>query len=339
MKIFKSSIAPIVMGIAVSCLGWSAGLQAQEKAVTLKAGLGSSLTGSSHGLGLAKFKELIEKETSGRIKMNIFPDGQMGNDVSMMDSLKMGTLDIMVTSSAPIANTTKTFLVFDLPFLFTSEKIADTVLDGPAGQEILSTLKGTGLIGLVYWENGFRNITNSKKPINTPDDLKGLKIRTMQNPIHLESFKKWGANPTPLPFNEVFTALEQKVIDGQENPNTLIYDAGFYEAQKYLSITRHFYTPFVLMIGQKSWDKLSPNDQKLVQKIALETREYERKVNRENNAKYLDLMKKKGITINEVAPQDLEKFKASAKEIYEKFAGDIGKERLDKVVAEVAKVK
>lgn len=339
MKRFSSSVVSLVVSATFMLLGAGTAAQAQEKPVTLKAGLGSSLTGSSHGLGLAKFKELIEKETSGRVKMNIFPDGQMGNDVSMMDSLKMGTLDIMVTSSAPIANTTKTFLVFDLPFLFTSEKIADTVLDGPAGQEILSTLKGTGLIGLVYWENGFRNITNSKKPINTPDDLKGLKIRTMQNPIHLESFKKWGANPTPLPFNEVFTALEQKVIDGQENPNTLIYDAGFYEAQKYLSITRHFYTPFVLMIGQKSWDKLSPNDQKLVQKIALETREYERKVNRENNAKYLDLMKKKGITINEVAPQDLEKFKASAKEIYEKFAGDIGKERLDKVVAEVAKVK
>ena len=339
MKRFSSSVVSLVVSATFMLLGAGTAAQAQEKPVTLKAGLGSSLTGSSHGLGLAKFKELIEKETSGRIKMNIFPDGQMGNDVSMMDSLKMGTLDIMVTSSAPIANTTKTFLVFDLPFLFTSEKIADTVLDGPAGQEILSTLKGTGLIGLVSWENGFRNITNSKKPINTPDDLKGLKIRTMQNPIHLESFKKWGANPTPLPFNEVFTALEQKVIDGQENPNTLIYDAGFYEAQKYLSITRHFYTPFVLMIGQKSWDKLSPNDQKLVQKIALETREYERKVNRENNAKYLDLMKKKGIAINEVAPQDLEKFKASAKEIYEKFAGDIGKERLDKVVAEVAKVK
>lgn len=273
MKRFSSSVVSLVVSATFMLLGAGTAAQAQEKPVTLKAGLGSSLTGSSHGLGLAKFKELIEKETSGRIKMNIFPDGQMGNDVSMMDSLKMGTLDIMVTSSAPIANTTKTFLVFDLPFLFTSEKIADTVLDGPAGQEILSTLKGTGLIGLVYWENGFRNITNSKKPINTPDDLKGLKIRTMQNPIHLESFKKWGANPTPLPFNEVFTALEQKVIDGQENPNTLIYDAGFYEAQKYLSITRHFYTPFVLMIGQKSWDKLSPNDQKLVQKIALETRE------------------------------------------------------------------
>lgn len=337
MRKFSLSLGALVTGTAFALAGFAA--QAQEKAVTLKAGIGSSLTGSSHGLGIAKFKELIEKETNGRIKMQLFPDGQMGNDQSMMDSLKMGTLDMMVTSSAPIANTTKTFLVFDLPFLFTSEKVADAVLDGPAGQEILDTLKGTGLIGLVYWENGFRNITNSKKPINAPDDLKGLKIRTMQNPIHLDSFKKWGANPVPMPFNEVFTALEQKVIDGQENPNTLIYDAGFYEAQKYLTITKHFYTPFVLMIGQKSFDKLSPADQKLVQKIALETREYERKVNRENNAKYLDLMKKKGIAINEVAAADLEKFKASATEIYEKFSADIGKDRLNKILAEVAKVK
>lgn len=339
MRKLKSSIAPIVMGLAVSVFAWSGSAQAQEKAVTLKAGIGSSLTGSSHGLGIAKFKELIEKESNGRIKMQIFPDGQVGNDQSMMDSLKLGTLDMMVTSSAPIANTTKTFLVFDLPFLFNSEKMADAVLDGPAGQEILETLKGTGLIGLVYWENGFRNITNSKRAINTPEDLKGLKIRTMQNPIHLDSFKLWGANPVPMPFNEVFTALEQKVIDGQENPNTLIYDAGFYEAQKYLTISRHFYTPFVLMIGQKSWDKLSAADQALVKKVAEATKAYERQVNRENNAKYLDLMKKKGIAINEISAQDLDKFKVSAKEIYERYSKDIGKERLDKVLAEAAKVK
>ncbi len=339
MKKFTLSVASLIVGATFSLAGFGTSALAQEKEVKLKAGIGSSLTGSSHGLGIAKFKELVEKETNGRIKMQLFPDGQMGNDQSMMDSLKMGTLDMMVTSSAPIANTTKTFLVFDLPFLFTSEKVADTVLDGPAGQEILDTLKGTGLIGLVFWENGFRNITNSKRAINTPEDLKGLKIRTMQNPIHLDSFKTWGANPVPMPFNEVFTALEQKVIDGQENPNTLIYDAGFYEAQKYLTITKHFYTPFVLMIGQKTWDKLSANDQKLIQKIALETRDYERKVNRENNAKYLDLMKKKGIAINEVSLQDLEKFKASAKDIYAKFSNDIGKERLDRVLAEVAKVK
>lgn len=339
MKKISLSMMSLVTSVAFALGGMVAPVQAQEKAVRLKAGIGSSLTGSSHGIGISKFKEMIEKETNGRIKMQLFPDGQMGNDQSMMDSLKMGTLDMMVTSSAPIANTTKTFLVFDLPFLFTSEKVADAVLDGPAGQEILDTLKGTGLIGLVFWENGFRNITNSKKPINTPDDLKGLKIRTMQNPIHLESFKTWGANPVPLPFNEVFTALEQKVIDGQENPNTLIYDASFYEAQKYLTITRHFYTPFVLMIGQKTWDKLSEKDQKLIQKIALETRDFERRVNRENDTKYLELMKQKGVSINEVSPQDIEKFKASAKDIYAKFANDIGKERLDRVLSEVSKVK
>ncbi len=336
MKTF--SMGRLVMGIAM-LFAVSAQAQDAGKTVTLKAGIGSSLTGSSHGLGISKFKEIIEKESKGRIQMRLFPDGQIGNDQSMMDSLKMGSLDMMVTSTAPIANTTKTFLVFDLPFLFSSEKIADTVLDGPAGQEILQTLKGTGLVGLVFWENGFRNITNSKRPINTPEDLKGLKIRTMQNPIHLDSFKLWGANPVPLPFNEVFTALEQKVIDGQENPNTLIYDAGFYEAQKFLTISKHFYTPFVLMISQKTWDKLSPADQALVKKVAEDTKSYERKVNRENNAKYLDLMQKKGIAINEISPQDLEKFKASSKEIYAKFANDIGKDRLDRVLAEIAKVK
>jgi tripartite ATP-independent transporter DctP family solute receptor len=334
----KTLIQTLLAGAAFAlCCGVTA--QAQEKTITLKVGIGSSLKGSPHGLGLVRFNELIEKESNGRIKLQIFPDGQMGNDMSAMESLKMGTMDMTVTSTAPISNTIKTFLVFDLPFLFTSSKIADTVLDGPAGDDILATLKGTGLIGLCYWENGFRNITNSKHPINTPDDLKGLKIRTMQNPVHLDAFKKWGANPVPMPFNEVFSALEQKVIDGQENPNTLIYDSSFYEAQKYLSISRHVYTPFVLMIGQKSFDKLSAADQKLVQKIALESRAYERQVARELDDKYLGLMKEKGIIVNEVSGADLEKFKASSQEIYAKFANDIGKERLDKVLAAVAAVK
>lgn len=342
MKKHVKLIAFLVMVSMVLVLagcGGSSQNKEQTKPITLKAGVGSSLKGSSHGLGLVKFQEIVEKESNGRIKLQLFPDGQMGNDQSMMDSLKMGTLDFTVTSTAPIANITKSFLVFDLPFLFPNEKIADKVLDGPAGQDILKTLNGTGLIGLVYWENGYRNITNSKLPITTVDDLKGLKIRTMQNPVHLETFKLWGANPVPLPFNEVFTALEQKVIDGQENPNTLIYDAAFFEAQKYLTISKHFYTPFVFMISQKTWDKLSPADRELIQKAANEAKTYERQVNRENDKKYVDLMRQKGIAINEISSQEIEKFQSSAKQVYDKFANDIGKERLDKILDEVKKAK
>lgn len=313
----------------------SEGQQDQGKKVTLKVGLGSSLDGSAQGRGMKKFKELVEKESNGRISVQIFADGQMGNDKSMMEALQMGSLDMTVPSTSPISEFTKAFLAYDLPYLFTSYEQADKVLDGPAGQEILGTLKDVGLVGLVYWENGFRNITNSKKTINGMEDLAGLKIRTMQNPVQLESFKLWGANPVPMPFNEVFTALEQKTIDGQENPNTLIYDAGFYEAQKYLTLSKHFYTPYVLMIGQKSWDKLSPEDQKLVKKIAEETKSYERKVNREIDKEYLDKMKAKGVVVNELDPAAVQKLKDVAKPVYDKFADQIGKERLSKILNEL----
>lgn len=303
-----------------------------EPVVTLKAGIGSSLQGSSHGKGIVKFKEIVEKESKGRIKLQLFPDGQLGNDQSMMDALRMGTLDFTVSSTAPIANLTKSFEVFDLPFLFPNEQVADKVLDGAAGQEILNTLDSVGIIGLAYWENGFRNITNSKKPITSVEDLKGLKIRTMQNTVQLETFKTWGANPQPMPFNEVFTALEQKVIDGQENPIPLIYDSKFYEAQKYLTISRHFYTPFVFMVSKKNMEKLSPADQDLIKKAALEARTYERQVNRENDLKYLEEMKKKNITVNELSPEAKQQFTDSSKGIYTKFEAEIGKDRLQAIL-------
>ncbi|SHJ86202.1 TRAP transporter substrate-binding protein [Desulfofundulus thermosubterraneus] len=310
----------------------------QAQQIVLKAGIGSSLQNSSHGKGLVKFQEIVEKESNGRIRLQIFPDGQLGNDKSMMEALQMGTLDITIPSTAPIANFTKSFMVFDLPYLFPNEEVADRVLDGPAGQDILKTLEDVGMVGLAYWENGFRNITNSKRPINSIDDLKGLKIRTMQNPIHLETFKAWGANPVPMPFNEVFTALEQKVIDGQENPNTLIYDAGFYEAQKYLTLSRHFYTPFVFMISKKTWDKLSPADQELLKKAAVEAGKYQRQINRELSEKYLEEMKKKGIAVNELSTEEKQKFIEKSRTIYAKFENEIGKDRLKKVLDEIAKV-
>lgn len=303
--------------------------------VTLKVGFGSSLDGSSGGKGLQKFKELLEKESNGKFAVELFGDGQLGNDKSMMEALQMGTLDMTLPSTSPISEFTKAFLVYDLPFLFKSYEDADKVLDGPNGKEVLDTLKTVNMVGLCYFENGFRNITNSKRAINSVADLQGLKIRTMQNPVHLESFKLWGANPIPMAFNEVFTALEQKTLDGQENPNTLIYDAGFYEAQKYLTQSRHFYTPYVLMISEKTWAKLSPEDQKLIQKCADEAKKYQRDTNRKLDAEYLGKMKDKGIQVNELVAAEVQKMQDAAKPVYDKFAEEIGKDRLDKILTEL----
>ena len=238
-------------------------------------------------------------------------------------------------SSSPVAEFTKAFLVYDLPFLFKDYKDADKVLDGQNGKDILKTLEKVNIVGLCYFENGFRNITNSKKAINSVEDINGLKIRTMQNPIHLESFRLWGANPVPMAFNEVFTALEQKTLDGQENPNTLIYDAGFYEAQKYLTVSRHFYTPYVFMISKQTWDKLSAEDKKIIQECADKAKVYEREVNRKLDKEYLDKMKAKGINVNELPATEITKLQDKAKGVYDKFAGDIGKERLDSILKEL----
>lgn len=300
--------------------------------VTLKVGFGSSIDNSSGGQGLKKFKELVEKDSNGRISVELFGDGQIGNDKSMMEALQMGTLDITLPSSSPVAEFTKAFLVYDLPFLFTTPEQADKILDGESGQEILKTLEKVNIVGLCYFENGFRNITNSKRPINSVDDIKGLKIRTMQNPIHLESFKIWGANPLPMAFNEIFTALEQKTLDGQENPNTLIYDAGFYEAQKYITISHHFYTPYVLMISKSKWDSLSPDDQKLVQKAADEAKKFQRETNRKLDMEYLNKMKDKGIQVNELSKEATAQMKEMSKVVYDKFAPEIGQERLNKIL-------
>ena len=335
MKRFLSILCTMLLLSAVFAGCGGGGAQNADGKTTLKVGFGSSIDNSSGGQGLKKFKELVEKESNGRITVELFGDGQLGNDKSMMEALQMGTLDMTMPSSSPVSEFTKAFLAFDLPFLFTTPEQADKVLDGASGQDILKTLDTVNIMGLCYFENGFRNVTNSKHAVKSVTDLSGLKIRTMQNPIHLETFKLWGANPQPMAFNEVFTALEQKTLDGQENPNTLIFDAGFYEAQKYLTISRHFYTPYVLMISRKTWDKLSPEDQKLIQKCADEAKVFQRETNRRLDAEYLQKIKDHGLTVNTLSPEETAKMKEAAQPVYDKFSGDIGKERLDAILKEV----
>lgn len=302
---------------------------------TLKVGFGSSIEKSSGGQGLQKFKEEVEKNSNGKIKVELYGDGQLGNDKSMMEALQMGTLDITLPSSSPVAEFNKSFLVFDLPFLFKTSEQADKILDGKNGKEILTTLESSNLHGLAFFENGFRNLTNSKQPINSVADLKGLKIRTMQNPIMLETFKLWGANPVPMAFNEIFTALEQKTIDGQENPNTLIYDSAFYEANKYITISHHFYTPYVLIVSKQTWDSLSKEDQKVLQDAADTAKVYQRQVNRQLDSEYLQKMKDNGAQVNELSPAAIAQMKDMAQPVYDQFAGDIGKDRLTAILDEL----
>lgn len=305
-------------------------------AIQLKVGFGSSIDTSAGGQGLKKFKELVEQKSNGKIEVQLFGDGQLGNDKTMMEALQMGTLDMTLPTTSPVAELSPAFLAFDMPFLFTEPAQAYKVLDGAPGKDVMSTLDEKGIHGLVYFENGFRNLTNSKHPIKNISDLEGLKIRTMQNPIMLDTFTAWGANPVPMAFNEVFTALEQKTIDGQENPNVLIYDAGFYEAQKYLTESHHLYSPYLLMIGEKKWKSLSAEDQKLIQECAEEARDYERQLSQKIDTEYLQKMKDKGIQVDELTPDAIQKMKDLSKPIYDNYADKIGKDRFDAILKAAA---
>ena len=230
----------------------------------------------------------------------------MGIGLSMALALVLtgGAQEMMVGSTATLVGITKEMALWDTPFLFNTAKEADTVLDGPIGQKVMDKLQEKGLVGLAYWENGFRNLTNSKRPVTKLEDLDGIKLRVMQNEVYLDSFKLMGANATPLPFSELFRALETKTVDGQENPYNTILSSKFYEVQKYLSVTNHVYSPWIMTVSKKWWDQLSKDEQKVLLDAAKASRDFERQDTREEAAKAVADLKAKGMAVNDVSPQD-----------------------------------
>jgi tripartite ATP-independent transporter DctP family solute receptor len=246
---------------------------------------------------------------------------------------------MVVTSTSPLIGILPDLGVFDLPFLFANEKEADAVLDGEYGKYISDKMQTVGLVNLAYWENGFRNLTNSKKPVAKVEDFPGLKVRVMQNNVFLDTFKTVGANPVPMAFGEVFPALETKAIDGQENPFVTIDTSKFYEVQKYLSVTRHAYTPFMVLYSKTLWDKLSPAEQKVLSECAIIGRDEQRKVSRALSDKSFADLKAKGMVVNEITPAEQKRMRDAVKPVYEKHSATIGKETVDKMNATLSKIR
>lgn len=271
-------------------------------------------------LGANKFGQIVEKNSGGKLKFREFPSSSLGSESQQQSALQGGTQEMMSASTTTLAGIVKEFGVFDFSFLFANEREADAMLDGPIGKRLLERLPAHGLVGLAYWENGFRNVTNSKRPITKPEDLAGLKIRVMQNPVYLETFKAVDANPVPMAFGELFTALETKTVDAQENPYSIILGNKFNEVQKYLTITRHTYNSFIVLMSKKFWDSLSPTERKIVQDAAIEARTYERQVSRAAANKDLEALKAKGMQVNELSPTELSRMRAMLKPVSEKFA-------------------
>lgn len=323
----------LAIGALVIILVLSLSLVGLAKTYRINVGIGLN-DKSAQYKSLVYFKQLVEKESKAQIKVTIYHSSQLGDDREMMEALQLGVQQMTCPSTAPIAPFVNGFKVFDLPFLFPTNEAADFVLDGSVGQQLLSELSDIGLIGLAYWENGYRQLTNSKRSVVTPEDVKGLKVRTMENPMHLAAWRAMGANPTPMAFGELFSAMQQGVVDGQENPWGTIYLQNFFEVQKYTTDTGHVYSPFVLLISKKFWDKL-PNDfQKIVREAAVLAKDHNRELNRKMNAEYLEELKKV-MTVTILTPAQKAEFQKAVEPVYDQFKDEIGAELVEEVLNQV----
>ncbi len=292
-----------------------------------------------YGLGVIRFGELVNQKSGGKIKVAGYSDGQLGGEVQTISAAQGGVLEMTLVSSAPVVGVVKEFALFDFPFMLNDEREADALVDGPVGTKLLEKLADKGLVGLCYWENGFRNITNSKRPIAKADDLQGLRIRTMQNPVYTDLFNALGANAVPMSFTEVYTALESKAIDAQENPYPIIYSSKFNEVQKYLTATKHTYAPAVLLVGRKFWDRLSADEKKILQDSAIEARGYQRKASRDLNARVVADLKAKGMVFNEIPAEEFAKIREKAKPVIDKYTREVGEDLVKQAYAEIDNVR
>ncbi|WHY69909.1 TRAP transporter substrate-binding protein [Neobacillus sp. SuZ13] len=305
---------------------------------TIKTGIGNSKT-HPQGQGMEKFKELVEEKSGGKMKVQNFFDATLGDDQKMTEALQGGLQEVTVPSTSPMVGMIKEFGIYDFPFVFNNEEEAYAVLDGAVGKKLLDKLPEHNLVGLGYWENGFRNLTNSKHPVETAADFKGLKLRTMQNEVHLDAFSKLGANPSPMAFSEVFTALETGTVDGQENPLATIQTQKYNEVQDYLSITNHVYTPFVFLVSKKFWDDLSEEEKKIMSESAQEAGKYQRALNQKENEKALKFLEKEGMKINKVKPEEIAKMKEIIQPVTDEYAKKFGPDLVKEMMTEVEKVR
>jgi tripartite ATP-independent transporter DctP family solute receptor len=322
--------------IAVAALAAFAGVSAQEvREHTLKFAT-QNPKGHPIVIGMEKFAEIVTAKSGGKIKVNLFPSGTLGSDQANVSALQGGTLEMVSMNTGILASVAKELAIVDFPFLFANAKEADALMDGPVGKKLHAKLEEKGIVGLAFWELGFRQITNSKRPVVKVEDIEGLKLRVIPNPINVDWVKALNANPTPMPFPEVYGALEQKAIDGQENPLTVINANKFAEVQKFLTITNHQYNPQSVIFSKKIWDALNPAEKKLIDDAADEAAKYQREQSRALATTATDNLKKGGMQINELAPAEVAKFREKMKPVIAKHSATVGEATVNEVMAALA---
>ncbi len=287
------------------------------------------------GFGAQRFADLVQEKSGGKIKVKLFPGAVLGGDPQNLSAIRGGTLDFTSMATGLVASIDKRFMVFDLPFLFNSAQEAYAVADGPVGQRLLAGLEQHGIVGLGIWDLGFRDMTNSRRPITKAEDISGLKIRVIASPIFVDLFSALGANPVPMTFGEVYGALESKAIDGQDNPVAVIESAKFADVQKYLSITRHVYTGMPFMMSKKTWDSMSAPERKIIRDAAEQAKQEERKATLEKESQAINELKKT-MEVNELSPAEIVRLREKVRPVVEKFTKEVGEETVADVNTELA---
>jgi TRAP-type transport system periplasmic protein len=314
----KSKLIPMIAMLSLLTAGGMAQAQdIQER--TIKFG---HLNNTDHptSTGVKKFAEIVAAKSGGKIKVQEFPSSQLGSELAQQSSMQGGVQEMLVASTTSLAGIVKEFGLFDFPFLFSNSNQADAMVDGPLGKMLSSRLAEKGIVVLAFFDLGARNVTNSKRPITKAEDLDGLKLRVIPNPVFLDTFKTFKANPIPMPFAELYGALESKAVDGQENPYSVILSSKIYEVNKYVSGTNHVYATNPVQISKRFWDKLSPVEQKLLQDAAIEAQNYQRVVSREAAGKAVAELKAKGMLHNVIAPAEVARMRAEVKPVHDKFS-------------------
>lgn len=294
---------------------------------------------SNQGRAAKVFADAVEKASGGKMKVRAIGAAALGPDTQMQQALIGGAQEMMVGSTATLVGITKEMALWDTPFLISNAREADILLDGPIGEKIKDKLQEKGLVGLVYWENGFRNLTNSKRPVTKVEDLDGIKLRVMQNNVFLNSFKTLGANAVPMAFSELFGALETKTVDGQENPYNTILSSKFYEVQKYLTVTNHVYSPWIVLVSKKWWDQLSKAEQKVLMDAAKTSRDYERKDTRDEASKAMADLKSKGMLVNELSPAEAERMRSKLTGVYADISKEVGMDLWNETQKELSRIR
>jgi len=336
----RKSLTKILAGFLVPSLlllsGAAAAADIEKRTLKLST---AGNKGSPHVMGAEKFAALVSEQSGGKITVKIFPGGVLGPDIQNYSAMQGGTLDFNIGNASLLSGNVKEFAVLDFPYLFNTAEEADAIVDGPIGRKLFDKLPNRGLVGLSYFELGFRHFNTKTKPITQASDIDGQKIRVIPTQIYVAFMNAMGANAVPMPYTETYSALETGAIDGMTNTLLNILDMKFYEQAKYLTLTNHMYNPQALTVSKKTWDKLSDDEKKIIQDAGTEAALYQRKTAREANVKALDQLRAEGMQVFEFPPEETAKLREKSKPVVEQFTKEVGPELVAELYAEIEKIR